>query len=479
MEVFMADINTGRVKIDAFDIFKQPDPKDIEYEYTTGSTFQREKVTGLYGNLMLPSYVHGYSLAIEYMSKWFDSKFEKDYLKSIYIDGKNVIDDYKKFSKMVVKGENPRARIEPRVEYDYDRDGVDFYMGPPTMYLKRCPYQEAFFKDPDNSLYLAAVPRAMRMDFNFKVRTNTRSQQLDLFNRMELNFRVGATQFHYLSVDFHVPKSIMLNIASMAGFEVKNGEVVDIISFLQYMNSHSEIPFLFKLRAINQKPEFFMRVNNLYTHISTKDKLQLDDGERNGKLDMDFHVEMNCVLTIPVPYYFAFYTAEELVTKIDMKEDSTAKPIYSINSLVIPEKDEHDWSQACLTDYLAEKGDTDIDIAGLFGGDNILSRALNHDLTIGVSPSHFVNIKIYRDEDLARMVKFRTDWVKMKLMLDEAVKKDEVYHLVVYIDRQYMNELDINLRDYNKNRVFAEPDQALEEFRDNTKQKKSTTPSKK
>ena len=77
------------------------------------------------------------------------------------------------------------------------------------------------------------------------------------------------------------------------------------------------------------------------------------------------------------------------------------------------------------------------------------------------------------------MVKFKIDWVKMKLMLDEAVKKDEVYHLVVYIDRQYMNELDINLRDYNKNRVFAEPDQALEGFRDNTKQKKSTTPSKK
>ena len=111
---------------------------------------------------------------------------------------------------MVVKGENPRARIEPRVEYDYDRDGVDFYMGPPTMYLKRCPYQEAFFKDPDNSLYLAAVPRAMRMDFNFKVRTNTRSQQLDLFNRMELNFRVGENRIfeekHSISSNRCVPQ---------------------------------------------------------------------------------------------------------------------------------------------------------------------------------------------------------------------------------------------------------------------------------
>lgn len=468
-----------RIKVNAFDIFKDPDPTDTLYDYKTGSIYQREKVQGLYGNLMLPSYVHGYSLAIEYMSQWFDSKFEKDYLKSIYIDGKHVIDDYKKFSKQVIKGENPRARIEPRVDFDYDRDGLDFYMGPPSMYLKRCPYQESFFKDYDNSLFLAAAPRAMRMNFNFKVRVNTRSQQLDLFNKMDLNFRIGCTQFEYLSVDFHVPKSIILNIAKMSGFEIKNGEVVDIITFLHYLNSHSDIPFLFKLRAINQKPEYFMRVNNLYTHISCKDKLQLDDGERNGKLDFDFHVEMNAILTIPVPYYFAFYTASELTTEITMKEDSTAVPIYSINSLELPIEDEHGWNQGCVTDYLVEKGDTHIDISDLFRGDNVLSRAINHDLTLGVLPSHFINIKIYRDEDLARKVEFDTNWSKMSLRLNNEVKKDEIYHIVVYIDRQYINELDINLAGYNKNRVSVQPDEALEDFKNNTVQKKNSDPPKK
>ena len=50
-------------------------------------------VKKLYGNLALPSYVHGYSLAIEYMYDWFKSKFPKDFFRGgIYIDGKKLTD---------------------------------------------------------------------------------------------------------------------------------------------------------------------------------------------------------------------------------------------------------------------------------------------------------------------------------------------------------------------------------------------------
>ena len=34
-----------------------------------------EKIINLYSNLALPSYVHGYSLAIQYMYNWFESKW--------------------------------------------------------------------------------------------------------------------------------------------------------------------------------------------------------------------------------------------------------------------------------------------------------------------------------------------------------------------------------------------------------------------
>ena len=56
-----------------------------------------------------------------------ESKFEPGYLKSVFIDGKHVLDEYKKFSLNVVKGQNPRARIEPKVDYEFDREQVDWY----------------------------------------------------------------------------------------------------------------------------------------------------------------------------------------------------------------------------------------------------------------------------------------------------------------------------------------------------------------
>ena len=423
----------------------------IHYKNTTSPI--DGPIPNLYNNLMLPSYVHGYSLAIEYMTKWFEARFPKNYFKSIYIDGSHVIDGYKHFSKMMVKGENPRARIIPRVQYEYDMENLDLYQAPPNLYLRRTELQDSFFKDRERNLFLAFVPRALRMDFNFKVRVNTRSQQLDLFNQMELNFRVGATQAEDISVDFHVPKAIMLDIANKAGFIIKNNEVVDIIDFLHYLNLHSELPFLFKLRAINQKSEFFVRLSNLYTHIAIRDKLEVDDGERDGKLDTNFCVEMNATLTMPIPHFYVFYNAVAPIQDIEVKEpDSGTIAIYTVNLIDIPQVDEHGWNQACYTDYLTEKDDETIDISTLFYGDNVIAKTINHDLALGVSPSHFINIKLYRDEDLARELEFTMDWKNKIIHLNKPMD-EEVVHIVLYHDRDYINELASVLNDYNKTRV--------------------------
>ena len=231
----------------------------------------------LYGNLALPSYVHGYSLAIQYMYNWFKSKFPNEFFRGgIYIDGKNVLDDYKRLNdyamKNIVKGQNPRARIAPVVQYDYDREGLDVYLGSPNVYLRRSKFQDSFFKDPERDLFLGFVPRGLRMDFGFKVRLNSRSEQLDTYNMMELYFRNGSTQSEYISVDFHVPKHIVHHIAEKAGFEIVNDQVVDVIDFINYLNRHSSLPFLFKMRSINQQPEYFIRVNNVYTHIAVRER---------------------------------------------------------------------------------------------------------------------------------------------------------------------------------------------------------------
>lgn len=417
-------------------------------------------VKKLYGNLALPSYVHGYSLAIEYMYDWFKSKFPKDFFRGgIYIDGKNVLDDYKRLNeyamKNIIKGQNPRARIAPTVEYDFDREGLDLYQAPPEIYLKRSNSQDAFFKDYERNMFLGFMPRALRMDFAFKVRVNSRSEQLDTFNRMELCFRNGSTQYSYISVDFHVPKYIITDIAKRAGFELdEKGEVKEILLFLEYLNQHSDVVFLFKLRAINQQPEYFIRINNLYTHIAVRDKLQLDDGERDGKLDFNYHVEMNAVLTIPIPHYYAYYAPEELMDSIAIKEaNEGCVAIYSINLFEVPKVDEHGWNQGAITDYQCDKGDTEIDLSDIFGStNNPLGRAIADSLKVGVSPFKFVNIKLYRDEDIQRNVKFTMDW-KTNIITFDHPEDEGVIHIAVYYDRNYINELDSMHNVFSKRRI--------------------------
>ena len=112
------------------------DVDHIEKEILLPDKYGIERIKKLNGNLALPSYVHGYSLAIQYMYEWFKSKFDKDFFRGgIYIDGKNVLDDYNRLNEYsmrnIVKGQNPRARMAPTVQYDYDREGLDLYQAPP------------------------------------------------------------------------------------------------------------------------------------------------------------------------------------------------------------------------------------------------------------------------------------------------------------------------------------------------------------
>ena len=417
-----------------------------------------ERIKNLYANLALPSYVHGYSLAIEYMYNWFKEKFPKDFFRGgIYIDGKNVLDDYRRLNdyarRNIIKGQNPRCRMEPRVEYDYDREGIDTYLGSPQIYLRRSNFETSFFKDYYNDLFLLMRPRALRMNVNFKVRVNSRSEQLDTFNRMELYFRNGGTQYEYISVDFHVPKYIILSIAKKAHFEIKNDEVVDIIEFISYLNKHSLYPFLFKLRAINQKPEYFIRVNDVYTHIAVRDKLTLDDGERDGKLDFNFHVEMNTTLEIPIPHFFVYYSADEMKGNTTIMEaNKGCVAIYSINILDIPKVDKHGWGQIAFTDYQIEKGDTEIDLSPILTGSNVLVKAIDDNIKLGVSPSSFINIEAYKDDDIAKTLDFKLDWPTKK-MLFRYPEGEGVVHIVIYYDHEYINNLQISQMNLYEKRV--------------------------
>ena len=432
----------------------------------------------LYKTMELPSYVHGYSLAIEYMREWFLKRFPpepnsptKSYFRTIYVNGKHVLDDWKNWNNYNIKREKPMLAIVPSLNPDWDRDNLDMYNGDATILLKRSRYQDSFLKDYENKIFLYLQMREMEMNFSFKIRVNSRSEQLDLMNKLELWFRVGTTQQDRVSADLHIPTDIMIQIAKDAHFEVadiktKNGlktgeKIVDIPAFLDYLNSHSSAPIVYKMRAINQKAEFFIRARDLYTHIAIKDKIQIDDGDRDGQLDTNFHLEMQVQLHMPIPFFYAYMNQVEIPDTISISERKPTLGIYTINNFDIPPENEVGWPSISVTSYYAEPGETFIDISSLFESDQWpVSKVLKYDEHMGLSPEGFIEVRLFHSHDneyiSGRLAKFHMDYKHMRIELDEELKKGMYYEIAIYADMKYVNNKLITMEVYEKSRVESD-----------------------
>jgi hypothetical protein len=419
----------------------------------------------LYKQLSLPSYVHGYSLAIEYMRDWFLAKFPKEYFKTVYINGKHVLSDWKKFNNYNIKREKPMLSIVPTIEYDFNRENIDLYQGNEHLFLKTSDYEQSFLKDFESKQYLYCRMRALKMTFAFRARFNTRSEQLDALNRMELCFKIGSTWHDRCSIDFHIPESCIIGLACKAGFElVKNPETgkmliqkKDICDLTNYLNRHSHLPIICKMRGINQQPAYFMRIDDLYTHISCLNKLQPNDGDQVGKLYDNYDIEMEAVLTIPIPHFFVLFEEEYIGNELTVydKDPETSISLYTVNPFQIPPVNEKGWAQFALTSYMTDKNEKTIDISSILNGGGNITQVIDYTIKMGLDPRMFIDTKVYLSQqfDQARCVDIRVDYGKKIICLENPVDEELMLNLVFYADMKYVNESIITMNNINDTRI--------------------------
>lgn len=411
---------------------------------------KREQIDLLYKSLSIPSEVHGYSLGVEYMKDWFLERCPKNFFKTIYINGKNVMDDFRRFNKeKIMTIEKPALAIIPSINTSYNRDTVDLELGGRDVLTRRSArYHDAFIQDSDNNIFLGIVLKQLEMPFTFRMRFNTRAQQLDFANYLKMSHRIGATQKHFLSLDFHIPTDIILAIAENRKFTIKDGKVVDIVGFLKYLNSHSYLPIIYKLRTINGNSEFFVKVDKAYTHISCLDELNLDDGVRTGHLDTNFHIEMNAVLKMIVPNYYFFYS-KKLLDKTYDEATSSVEALYTYRSIEPPEKNEKGWEQYLSTEW--EEPERYIDTIKfeelLTGGDMI--NVIKHTISTGISPSIFLDIQLYCEN---RKIDTYIDWENLEIVVNQQMKED-TSKITIYIDKLYYNEQLVVVKNSLKSRI--------------------------
>lgn len=432
---------------------------DVEYIENPQPGFIQIKdgLRPLHSAIYVPSTMHAYSLGIQYIRDWFLSKFDKNYFKTVYVNGSHILADYKRYS--IIQStfrEKPAVAITPNIDFDFDREMLDRYMGGKDFLMAKYNHRQGFFKDFDNNIFLGLTTRDQRITFNIKCRVESRAQQLDLYRNIQLACRVGFTQYEYISCDYHIPMEIILNIAHAAGFKIiekkKGVEMIeDIIGFTSYLNQHSEFPIIYKLRQVSGRNEFFMRVNNVWAHIDTREDLNYDDGEREGHLDNNFHVELNCALRMFVPAFYV-YKACETVYKYIPTADSSSIGLWTCEVLDIPEQNKQGWQKLIYTDYDLDDNEIaaeefDIDISPLFMNKDICT-IINLNLKMNISPSKFIELRFLKSDPYTE---FSINWQEMKVHVKNC--NNAKLYMVFFLDKEYYNGQLATLKDMNTTRI--------------------------
>jgi hypothetical protein len=218
---------------------------------------------------------------------------------------------------------------------------------------------------------------------------------------------------------------------------------------------HSSAPIIYKIRSINQKPAFFVRARNLYTHLAIRDKIQLDDGESNSKLETNFHLEMNVQLRMPIPHFYAYMNQVPITDKLFISETKPAIGIYTVNNYHIPPENKMGWPSISVTSYLANKGEEYIDISEIFNSKKWpVAIVVHNDMNLSISPEGFLDVKVFRSSDYENMTgieaNYHMDYRHMRIVLEEEVIKPITYEIAIYADMSYVNNRLATIESYKE-----------------------------
>lgn len=411
----------------------------------------------LISTVLVPSASHGYALAVEYIKKWFLSKFDKDYFKTVYIEGKHIFDESRKFTiDKTARRQTPAVSIVPVIDFSYDRDKVDLSLGGLDLYEEKSTYDTCFFRDYNNKLFIKEVDQLNLINFTIRVYVDTKAKQLNLWHYMKMAFKVGLTQGEYIDMDFSIPEEIMLQLAIDNGFEVDmdNKKIIKVVEFLNYLNKNSLIPFLYKLRCENGRDEFFIRKTGEYVHISIPDYLNVDDGDRVGHTYENFPIEMTLALRFPTPqaYLYMSKNPQTIIRGIKMDTSDNVVGVYALKFIDLPLQNDRGWGLYIQTEYQEDKltNHLTIDFSTLFS--TTIQEVIKYTKKQFLSPYIFIDIDLFDVDGIK--IKSKIDWDTLIVDTDDDPnRKYEKIAIGIYIDNSYVNEAMTTMNNYSSGRL--------------------------
>lgn len=397
----------------------------------------------LNSSIAIPSYIHIYSVTTEYIKEWFLNKFNTGFFKNININDKHILDEFRiKTKDEMVKLNKPRLSITPAIDYDYDCDTLNHNQFGLDLLVQRGTIDRCFIKDYRRNLFIGMGIEELKFGYTFKMIFSTKTQQMDIYKFINMAFSIGSTKTLPIDLDFHIPYSLMLQLATDMNIGVVEDEkITNVIYFLNCLNSISELPIMYKLNTGSGRHEFYIRMKNSSIYIKSIDKVSVDEGEYEGMLKNDFGLEFNIEILIPGPKLYVYYS-EEGRHNISLLESNNNDIFnnedelrYTISLNRLPEVDENGWTQYLTTQYEQQKDLSEINFIPLFKDLRLLDM-INHYNDMNIDPKTFINIKMFiGDIELL----YNMNWDTLLLTLNNIVDMKTIY-IVLYMDTKLITE---------------------------------------
>ena len=146
------------------------------------SDLTRKKSAKIMRNsISIPSQQQAYAVCVEFANNWFLEKFKPNYFNSVYINTTHSFDEFRKFAQInqQMKRANPLLAIVPTIDMNHNRQWIDSQPEIPLL-LKRSRIEGTFFNDNKKGLHIQLIPKTILMNFTYKIRLDTRAEQLDM-----------------------------------------------------------------------------------------------------------------------------------------------------------------------------------------------------------------------------------------------------------------------------------------------------------
>lgn len=432
------------------------------------NAFREKHSKTLYRSICVPSTTQSYSLCVEFMKNWFLSKFNDDIFKSVYTDGKNIYDEFRQLDRAaLLKRQKPSLTITPSIDWNFNNEHIDTYPYGMDLYVQTGKFKESFFSCHENNSYMGIGLETILMNFSFRIRVETKAQQLDMFKFIKMAHRVGFTCGEDVDLDFHLPYTLMIQIAKDNGFETKSTAIVgkeneyeeaicNIPAFLRWLNMYSTLPFLYKYRALNGKNEFFLKMRNMYVHIKPSN-ISADEGEREGQTTNNFGIELSCEVRFPAPKMYAYYSdnSHKLQTVYGAwyQPNGPVSSCYTFKGNIIPDMNKYKWPLFLYTTY--EEDDEsklglplEIDLSELLEGD--IGNCIQDCLSKSMSPSICCDLIFYNGGEY---IDGKMDWENLTFTSSNPIRSLGTY-IGIYVDNDFVTDYILHSNDAYTERIM-------------------------